>query len=101
MAVNATVCPPDGSFKTCSCTINVQDLLLNYSDTSTLPRSDLLCLSLAVSLARLETSFGTAVVIELLTITMNPNFAAQLFSIQIKFIAWCLNIFNHTFKKHE
>lgn len=68
MAVDTTECHPAGPVETCSCSTDVQVLLLTYSDASTLSRGDLLCIPLAIFLASLETPCGTATVIDLLTI---------------------------------
>lgn len=101
MAVNTMACHSDGPVETCSCTTDVQDLLLTYSDASTLSRGDLLSLSLAVSLANLETTSGTAAIIDLLTIIQDPDFDAQRFNIQVKSIACCRKISDRIVKKHK
>lgn len=89
MAVDTTAWHSDGPVGTQSCTKDVQDTLLTYSDTSALFRGDLLNLSLKISFAGLEYSSRTAAVIDLLTIIQNPDFDAPSFNNQIKSIACC------------
>lgn len=68
MAFHTTARRFDGPVEIRSCTRDLLDTLPTYSDASTLSSSDLLSLSLAVSLASLATSSETAALIDLLTI---------------------------------
>lgn len=101
MAVENTVFHPDGPFKPCSCTIDVHDLLLTYSIVSILLRDDLLCLSLAVSIASQANTSGIAAVIKLLTTIYDPSFDAQLFTIQVKSIVGHRKISDRKVKKQK
>lgn len=80
MAVENMACPPDEPVETCSRSTNEQDLLLTCLDASTILRGDLLWLSLAVFLANLETTPGTAAVTVSLMIHQNRGFDAQIFN---------------------
>lgn len=71
-AVDVTERPSDGAVEILSCTKDVHHLLLTYSDAFTLARSDLLGLSLAGSIASLETTSRTAAVFDHLTSTKDP-----------------------------
>lgn len=101
MAVHTTACHPAGTVKTYSCTADVWDLLLTYSDASQLSLVDLSSCSLAVSLVSLETASGTAVVIDLLTIIPDSNFDAPFYNIQVKSMTCCQKISDFLAKKHK
>lgn len=77
-------CHPGGPVETCSHTIDVQVLRLSCYDSCTLAMRDLYSLLLAEFLAILELVPVTAAVADLLAITKDTDFDAQLFSIQVK-----------------
>lgn len=81
LAVDTTAHHSHGLVEFCSCTTDVQDTLLISSGASTLSRSDLLSLSLVVSLGSQETTSGTANTADLLTILRDFDFDAHLFNI--------------------
>lgn len=81
MIVDSTEYHLDGHVKTLSCLIVVQHLLLTCSGASVFSSRDLMNSFVAVSFASLETRFGTAVVVDLLTMVQDPDFAKQIFNI--------------------
>lgn len=101
LARNTTVPQSDTPVESCSCTTAVQNALLTYSKAFKFTRSDLLSISLAVSLASLKTAYLAvsstslktvsviADVVYFLTIIHDPVFGAQLFSIQVMSITCC------------
>lgn len=79
----------------------MQNLLLTFSDASTLSRDDWLTLSSAVSVAILENISRTAAVIDLLTIIQGPDFDTYVFNVQSKSVARCRNISDRVVKVYE
>lgn len=77
----------------------MQDVLLTYSNSSTVSMSDLLCLTLTDSLTSLKTMFRTAAANDLLTIIRDPDFDAHLSNVQVKNIACCEKIADCIVKK--
>lgn len=67
MAVDTTVRRHDKTVESCSCTTDVQYLLLTNSNNITLSRGDLLSPSMAVFVASLEIVSETEASIDLLT----------------------------------
>lgn len=101
VAVNFKTFHPDGPVDACSCTTDVQDFPLTHFDAFTLSKGILSSLTLAVSLASLETAIGTATVIDLLKIIQDHNFDAQVLNIQVESIACSQNISDRIVKKHK
>lgn len=83
LGMDTTVSYPEEPLETCSCKIALHDLLLTYSDASTISKRDLLSLFITVSLAGLETIAKTAAVIDLLTIIQYPDFDVHPIKIQV------------------
>lgn len=88
-AVETTACHPDRPVKTCYCTTDVQNLLLTYSDASSVSRCDLWSLPLAASLTSLEIASETTAFVELLTIIQDSESNTHTLKIQVESIA-CL-----------
>lgn len=77
MAAKTTVRHFAKPIETCFCT-SLQDTLLTYLGASTLPRGNLLSLSLAVFLSSVETTSGTAAVTDHFRILQDPDFDTDL-----------------------
>lgn len=84
LTVETTVRHSVGPFRAFTATTNDQNLLLIYLGASTLSCGDILSLSLAESLAGLETFSGTVAVINLLVMFQHPVLNTQLSSVQVK-----------------
>lgn len=91
----------DGALRIRFCSMDLQDTQLIYPDASIVMRGDLFSQSLAVFLASLDTTSGTAAVINLLTIIQDLAFFAHLLNCQAKSIACCENISARIVEKHN
>lgn len=81
MAVDTIARHYDRPVETCSSATDVQEFLLTYSNDSTLSNSDLLKLSLAASIASLESFSGQVTVIALRTSFQDLKVDVHLFNI--------------------
>lgn len=77
MVLDATAFHPLGPVETYRCSKDGQDLLLFYSDASTLSRSNLLSPSLVVPFSSLKAIFGTASVTNIAKIIQDSEFDAH------------------------
>lgn len=101
VAADPTACIFDGHVETSFRTADAQDLVLTYSDASTLSKGDPFSLSWAVFHSSLETTPETAAVIDRHTIIHNPNFDAHIFKIHVKSIACCQKLSDRIIEKNK
>lgn len=99
MAVAATARSSDVAVETC--TTDVRDTLLTYSEASTLSRGDLLSVSFVISFSSLETTSGTATVIDFVEIVQDHDVDAHLYNAQFMSMACCQKTFDHKVEKHK
>lgn len=99
--MDTPACHPEAPMKLFLSITDLQDLLLLYSDASTLLTDDPLSLSLAVSIARLESTSVAAALCGQHTINLDFNFDAQLLNIQVESIALCRKVSNRIVKRHK
>lgn len=83
------------------CTPDTQATMLTYLDAFTSLISNQLSLNLPVSISSQENTIGSAAVIDLFTIILDPDFDAQIFTIQVKSIAHCPKVSDWIVKKDD